>query len=259
MVYSHRDMIFHKSVDSTGHSKTKEYIFKLMDKVVDEVGEENVVQVVTDNEASFKAAGEMLMDKRKHLYWTPCAAHCVDLMLEEIGSLKHIKEVIDKSRKITSVIYNSAQAVNHMRDNYTGGRDLLRPGITRFATEHVALESLLRHKHPLQRCFTDERFLSYVGINDKKKKSIVEGVCENVLDKSFWHRVDEVCKVMEPLVKVLKVVDQDKKPTMPYIYEAMDRAKRSIETIRNHKTYIKIIDSRWNRQLHNNLHAAGNV
>ena len=86
MVYSHRDMIFHKSVDSTGHSKTKEYIFRLMDKVVDEVGEENVVQVVTDNEASFKAAGEMLMDKRKHLYWTPCAAHCVDLMLEEIGS-----------------------------------------------------------------------------------------------------------------------------------------------------------------------------
>lgn len=32
-------------------------------------------------------------------------------------------------------------------------------------------------------------------------------------------------------VKVLKVVDQDKKPTMPYIYEAMDKAKRSIETI----------------------------
>lgn len=26
MVYSHRDMIFHKSVDSTGHSKTKIYI-----------------------------------------------------------------------------------------------------------------------------------------------------------------------------------------------------------------------------------------
>lgn len=106
--------------------------------------------------------------------------------------------------------------------------------------------------------FTDERFLGYVGINHKKKKSIV-GVRENVLDKLFWHRVDEVCKIIEPLVKVLKVVDQDKKPTMPYIYEAMDRAKRSIETIRNHKTYIKMIDSRWNRQLHNNLHAAGNV
>lgn len=83
---------------------------------MDEVGEENVVQVMTDNEASFKAVGEMLMNKRKHLYWTPCAVHCVNLMLEEIGSTKHIKEVIDKSIKIIGVIYNSTQAVNHMRE-----------------------------------------------------------------------------------------------------------------------------------------------
>lgn len=51
MVYSHRGMIFHKLVDSTGHSKTNEYIFRLMDKMVYEVGEESIVQVVTDNEA----------------------------------------------------------------------------------------------------------------------------------------------------------------------------------------------------------------
>ena len=79
-------------------------------------------------------------------------------MLEEIENSKHIKEVIDKSRKITSVIYNSEQAVNHTRDNYIEGRDLLRPMITRFITEHVALESLIRHKHALQRCFTDGKF-----------------------------------------------------------------------------------------------------
>lgn len=80
-----------------------------------------------NNETSFKAAGEMLMNKRKHLYWTPCVMRCVDFMLEKIENVKHIKEVINKSKKITSVIYNSAQAVNHMRDNYIDGRDLLRP------------------------------------------------------------------------------------------------------------------------------------
>lgn len=117
--------------------------------MVDEVGEENVVQIMTDNEAAFKAAGEMLMQKRCYLYWTACVTYYVDLMLEEIGNSKHIKKVIDKSRKITSIIYNSVQAVNHMRDNYTEGHDLLHSGITRFATEHVALESLMRHKHAL--------------------------------------------------------------------------------------------------------------
>ena len=39
-----------------------------MDKVVDEVGEKNIVQVETHNEASFKAAGHMLMEKRKHFF-----------------------------------------------------------------------------------------------------------------------------------------------------------------------------------------------
>jgi len=61
IVYSHRDMIFHKSIDNTGQSKTKEYIFRLMDKVVNGMGEGNVVQIVTDNETAFKAAGEMPM------------------------------------------------------------------------------------------------------------------------------------------------------------------------------------------------------
>ena len=58
-----------------------------MDKVVDEVGEENIVQVVTDNEASFKAPGHLLIEKRKHLFWSRCTTYCIDLMLEDIGSI----------------------------------------------------------------------------------------------------------------------------------------------------------------------------
>ncbi|RVW22577.1 hypothetical protein CK203_098976 [Vitis vinifera] len=59
MIYCDRSMIYHSSVDTTNIPKTADYIFSLMDKVVEEVGEENVVQVVTDNEASFKATGEV--------------------------------------------------------------------------------------------------------------------------------------------------------------------------------------------------------
>lgn len=68
MVYSNRNMIFHKSMDTTRYKKTKEYIFKHMDKVIDEIRESHVVQIVTANEASFKAAGKMLMNKREYLY-----------------------------------------------------------------------------------------------------------------------------------------------------------------------------------------------
>ena len=86
-----------------------------MDKVVDEVGEENIVQVVTDNRASFKATGYMLMEKRKQLFWSPCAAHCIDLMLEDISSVKSVKETLDDVKMITSFIYNSLKVVNLMK------------------------------------------------------------------------------------------------------------------------------------------------
>ena len=99
-----------------------------MDKVVEEVGEENVVQVVTDNEASFKAAGMLLMEKRKHLFWSPCAAHCIDLMLEDIGSMKQIKETLDQAKMITGFIYNILKVVNLMKV-FTKDRDLLRLGL----------------------------------------------------------------------------------------------------------------------------------
>ena len=88
-------MIYHSSVDTTNIPKTTDYIFSLMDKVVEEVREENVVQVVTDNKASLKATGMLSMEKWKHLLWSPCSTQCIDLMLEDIASMKQIKEALD--------------------------------------------------------------------------------------------------------------------------------------------------------------------
>ena len=47
-------------------------------------------------------------------------------------------------------------------------------------------------------------------------------------DNKFWKKVRKVLQVFEPLVKVLRLVDGDDKPTMGFIYEAMDRAKQAI-------------------------------
>ena len=47
----------------------------------------NVVQVISDNAANYVAAGRMLMDRYPSLFWTPCAAHYIDLMLEDMGKI----------------------------------------------------------------------------------------------------------------------------------------------------------------------------
>ena len=173
MVYCDRSMIYLSSADTTNIPKMTYYIFSLMDKIVEEVGEENVVQVVTDNEASFKAAGMLLMEKRKHLFWSPCAVHCIDLMFEDIGNMKHIKETLNQAKMITRFIYNSLKVVNLMKV-FTKDIDLLRPEITRFATEFISLQSLIRYEGNLKIMCTTNEWHEFN--KDRSRKSLRDNI-----------------------------------------------------------------------------------
>ncbi|KAL2901681.1 Tryptophanase [Bienertia sinuspersici] len=160
LVYSSRGTVFHKSIDATDLYKWDvDYYFQLMKKVVEEIGEKSVVQIVTNNEAAVKAVEKKLMEAFPHLYWTASAAHCLDLLLEDIGNMKNIKLVMVKAKKISQFIYHYKWAINYMKE-FTSGRDLTRPGITRFATQFVMLESVFRHKSTLQEMFDSTKWLS---------------------------------------------------------------------------------------------------
>ena len=50
MVYYDRSMIYLSSVDTTNIPKMTDYISSLLDMIVEEDGEESVVQVVTDKQ-----------------------------------------------------------------------------------------------------------------------------------------------------------------------------------------------------------------
>ena len=78
--------------------------------------------------------GKLLMTKRPHLYWTPCAAHCLDLIFEDIGkNIPKVKIALRKSMGINAYIHSSVALINMMR-RFTGQRNLHRPAVTRFAT-----------------------------------------------------------------------------------------------------------------------------
>ncbi|KAH0652661.1 hypothetical protein KY289_030339 [Solanum tuberosum] len=69
---------------------------------------------------------------------------------------------------------------------------------------------------------------------------------------------------VKPYASVLRFVDGEKKPPMGYIYEAMDRAKETIERgfrgiKKQYEKVFEIIDARWSDQLHRPLYVAGHV
>ncbi|KAG5022664.1 hypothetical protein JHK85_019006 [Glycine max] len=241
---------FVRSVDASEYMKTGQKIFELLDSFVEEIGEKNVIQVVTDNGSNY-----VKQVMRPRIFWTPCAAHCLDLMLEDIEKIPKVKRVIQRGIKLVGYIYNHTLALNTMR-KFTQKTELVRHGVTRFATTFLTLQRLHKQKANLRRLFTSDEWLKSKVAKEPKGKQATDVI----LIPSFWNDVVYALKAMRPLVSVLRLVDNEKKPAMGFIYEAMDRAKKAIQRAFNnnegkYKDILAIIDKRWDCQLHHPLHA----
>jgi len=219
-----KGQFFLPSVDTFNMSKTVDKVFKMLDAIVERIGEENVVQVVIDNAANYKAVGQLLIEKRKSLFWTPCAAHCIDLILKDFEKLEVHQVTIAKGRKITSYIYSKIILISMLR-HLTKGKDLIRYAATQFAIAFLTLGCLNDHKMQLMTMFTSKQWSScrFTRIKDGKR------IQNCVLDSRFGHDVTICIKAAYPLIKFLRLVDSNEKPAMGFIYKAMDEAKEKIQ------------------------------
>lgn len=87
--------------------------------MIEEVGVENVVQVVTDNAANCEAAGLMIAAKYKNIFWTPHIVHTLDLALKNICDQKKknfylwfIKELTDDTSFIKNFIMDHSMRLS---------------------------------------------------------------------------------------------------------------------------------------------------
>ena len=158
MVYCKGATIFLKSVDALDNIKDNKYIYGLLKDVIKKVGEANVVQIVTDNGSTFVKAGKLLT-KKYNLFWTPCVAHCINLMFEDIGKRESVFDLITNARKITNFIYNYGWLVATMRKVYGG--DIVHPVAIRFTINYIALASLLKMRVDLKKIFISDEWASH--------------------------------------------------------------------------------------------------
>ncbi|RDX73525.1 hypothetical protein CR513_46855, partial [Mucuna pruriens] len=92
--------------------------------------------------------------------------------------------------------------------------------------------------------FTSDVRVEFKAAKDPKGKKAIH----IVLMPSFCNDVVYVLKPMGPNVCVLRLVDNEKRPALGYIYEAMDKTKEAIQ-----KAFNGI--RRWDCQFHHPLHA----
>ncbi|XP_019427121.1 PREDICTED: uncharacterized protein LOC109335442 [Lupinus angustifolius] len=250
-------IMFVKSVDTSRYKKTGDKLVEPLDCFICGIGEENVVQVVTDNGSNYVLVGKYLEAKGRHIFWTPCVAHCMDLMLKDIGKLDRVKRAVQRGYSLVSFIYNHIITLNTMR-KFTKKTELVRAEVAKFATNILMLQRLHDQKGGLRKMFTSNEWMNSNATKDAKRKNAID----IVMLPSFWSDVPYCLKVMGPLVKVSRLVDNKKHPAIGYIYEAMDRAKETMIGVfqddeKNYNDLFDIIDKRWQCQLHHPLHVVG--
>jgi hypothetical protein len=177
-------------------------------------------------------------------------------MLEDFGKLEDVKKTLKHTMQLSSYICIHPSVLNLMRQ-FTS-RELLRPVVTRFATSFLTLQSIHRQKANLRKMFTFDKWTTSKNAKEEKGKK----VATIIMMPSFWNKVVYILKATSPLVRVLRLVDSEKRPAMGYIYEAMDRAKEAVMKAFNNNAekfgpICDIIDKRWDCQLHRPLHVAG--
>ncbi|KAG5521605.1 hypothetical protein RHGRI_033985 [Rhododendron griersonianum] len=153
--------MFLKDVDCSGDTKDKYFICELLRDVIEEVGPENVVQVITDNAKNCAGAGLLIEGLYPNISWTPCVVHTLNLALQNICAAKNVENnqvTYDECSWITIIADDVSFIKNYIMNhsmrlaifNDFVPLKLLSVASTRFASVMVMLKRFKLFKTSLQ-------------------------------------------------------------------------------------------------------------
>ncbi|KAL3505831.1 hypothetical protein ACH5RR_031213 [Cinchona calisaya] len=248
--------LFLKSMDISDIRNSADALYQLLAKVIEEVGERNVLQVVTSGEERYVVSGKRLIDSHPSIFWTPCASHCINLMLEDFTKLDWITAMLEQAKSITRFIYNHNIILNMMR-RHTFGVDLIDIGVTQSATDFMTLNRMVSIKQNLQNMVSSEEWAE----NPYSKEPEGLAVLDCFSSESFWSTCALITRLADPFLRLLRIVRSEKRPGMGYVYAGVYRAKETIKKeLLNQKDYNvcwNIIHQRWEQLQDHPLFAAG--
>ena len=91
--------IFLGSADISRNKKTKEYIAELK-KFIKQIEPMKVSQICIDNAANMLGAVDKVIKTYAHIYKQECAAHALDLLLEDWAKIPQFKDLIAKAKRV---------------------------------------------------------------------------------------------------------------------------------------------------------------
>ncbi|XP_061364625.1 uncharacterized protein LOC133308064 [Gastrolobium bilobum] len=227
--------MFLKSVDCSGDTKDKYFIFNLLKEVIQEVGVK-VVQVITDNAANYKGAGQLIEQEYPTISWTPCVVHTLNLALKNICAAKNVEnneitygecswisKIIGHVSTIKTFIMSHSMRLSMFNEFVP--LKLLSIADTRFASMIVMLKRFKLIKAGLQNMVICEKWSIYKDDHQGRARLVKE----KILDDEFWADIDYILAFTTPIYDMSRFCDTDK-PCLHLVYDMWDAM---IEKVKN--------------------------
>ena len=166
-----------------------------------------MIQVVTDNASNCRRMGRMLEAEFKHIRWTPCASHGLNLLMKDIGKLDWVKRVTTNALSIVNFFTKKVKVLAIFRSHST--LELKRPASTRFAYMWLLLERLYDVHPSLQMTLVCPEFIAWLqeetgpGVDEARS---IQRLC---MRESFWKEVRAIVIAVTPIYKVLRMTDME--------------------------------------------------
>lgn len=256
LVSSPSRTFFHKSVDASSYYKNIKCLADLFDSVIQNFGPENVVQIIVDNTLNCNGIVNHILQNYGTIFVSPCASQCLNAILEEFSKVDWVSRCILQAQAISKFIYNSSSMLDLMK-KFTSGQEIIKTGITKSVSNFLSLQAILKQRVRLKHMFNSPEVSANSAYANKPQSITLISILD---DNDFWRSVEECVAVSDPILKVMREVS-GAKPAVGFVYELMTRAKESIRTYYimdeiKCKTFLDIVDKKWQKYLHSPLHSA---
>jgi hypothetical protein len=256
LVHHNEGMLFLRSMDISTIFKDVDELASVVRGLVDGIGVNSIVQIITNDASPYMQAVEHVLLKRyNHSFiFTLCADYCINLLLEHIAALDHVNEVLMKARHITRFIYSNALPME-LKKIYIPGGEIISNSHLEYVAMFVTLARLVSQREKLIKMFSSSKWTS----SDLASMNLSRQICEIIQsENAFWCAAASVLKVTGPIISVSVKLESDD-CSMGVLYDAMDNAKEEIKQSlgHGHGRYWKLIDRIWDDYLHSPIHAAG--
>ncbi|KAL3702561.1 hypothetical protein R1sor_020583 [Riccia sorocarpa] len=202
----------HRHVDGSNETKSDVWIAEHITKDIEERGPPNFLQFVADNASANILAGKLVRERYPHIIFGGCVAHGLDLLMEDIGKLPWVKEVVNDCKKFIKFIKNHHMTNAMFLDFFSNGATLLKPAATRFATNVIMLDRAWTLSSSLRRMVISDRWISWANDPQRPPQTRTDAreAKETILDERFWDKVHDIVMMMEKIFVLMRQVDSHK-------------------------------------------------